>query len=231
MTDNLPQNAEKSIKKTEGLTEKEQERLSDWREKSQDMKLNYRQKIVPEDGEPANYYQPIKKEGVDHKTICDLAEADHYRLLGICNTQTTRELMANTALTIMKTKSDMPEEDIHKEMEKSLQAIESLLLEMQPKDVFEAMLCLRMISLHYMGTNELSNAVLTKSMDASNQHTIRASKLLRLWNEAKDRLDKHRKKEDQKVVVEHVHVNAGGQAIVGSVSHHGGIPQNRGGNT
>ncbi len=100
---------------------------------------------------------------------------------------------------------------------------------MEPKDSFEAMLACQMIALHYTGMRELSRANFSKGMDASNQYTSRATKVFRLWNEAKDRWDKHRKKEDQRVVVEHVHVGQGGQAIVGNIHHSGGgSPKNYG---
>ena len=44
------------------------------------------------------------------------------------------------------------------------------------------------------------------------------AKLADICTEQVEALDKHRRKGQQTVVVEHVHVNDGGQAIVGNVS-------------
>jgi len=46
-----------------------------------------------------------------------------------------------------------------------------------------------------------------------------ASKLLRTYTAQVEALAKIRRKGEQKVRVEHVHVHCGGQAIVGSISH------------
>ena len=54
-----------------------------------------------------------------------------------------------------------------------------------------------------------------------------AVKLLRLHHETLDTLEKYRGRSNQTVRVEHVHVNAGGQAIVGEV-HAGGVSKNGG---
>lgn len=44
-----------------------------------------------------------------------------------------------------------------------------------------------------------------------------AQKLLRLYLEQMKALNKHRGKSDQKVVIEHVNIAPGGQAIVGNI--------------
>lgn len=49
-----------------------------------------------------------------------------------------------------------------------------------------------------------------------------ATKLMSLFTSQKEALKKHRTGGQQKVVVEHVHVNDGGQAIVGTVNVGGG---------
>jgi len=48
-----------------------------------------------------------------------------------------------------------------------------------------------------------------------------ATKLLAIYEKQLAALDKHRGKGQQKVTVEHVQVQAGGQAIVGTVEHKG----------
>jgi len=49
-----------------------------------------------------------------------------------------------------------------------------------------------------------------------------AIKLLRLHNETIEALSRYRRGGEQKVVVQHVNVNNGGQAIVGNVEARGG---------
>ncbi len=44
----------------------------------------------------------------------------------------------------------------------------------------------------------------------------RSTKLTRLYNETVDTLSRYRRKGEQKVVVQHVNVNQGGQAMVGN---------------
>jgi len=44
-----------------------------------------------------------------------------------------------------------------------------------------------------------------------------AERLMRIYNQQVDTLNKHRGKGQQKVTVEHVTVNEGGQAVVGSL--------------
>lgn len=49
------------------------------------------------------------------------------------------------------------------------------------------------------------------------EHLDQANKLSRTWAVLLGALGKHRGKGQQKVTVEHVHVHAGGQAVVGNI--------------
>ncbi len=60
----------------------------------------------------------------------------------------------------------------------------------------------------------MSNKTLERGMNQAN-------KLSRTWATLLDALNKHRGKGQQKVTVEHVHVHAGGQAVVGNVERSG----------
>ena len=51
-----------------------------------------------------------------------------------------------------------------------------------------------------------------------------ATKMLRTFIAQMDALKKYRTGGQQKMVVEHVHVNEGGQAIVGNINQKGGKP-------
>jgi hypothetical protein len=54
-----------------------------------------------------------------------------------------------------------------------------------------------------------------------------ANKLSRTYAALLDALNRHRGKGQQKVTVEHVHVHAGGQAVVGTIQTRGGGDQSK----
>ena len=56
-----------------------------------------------------------------------------------------------------------------------------------------------------------------QTFEGRRENLSQANKLSRTYAALLDALNRHRGKGQQKVTVEHVHVNAGGQAIVGAV--------------
>ena len=108
---------------------------------------------------------------------------------------------------------------------KTAETVLAGLLALEPKDDIEGMLCSRLIVLHsqYMTfMNRATNPEATiKSVDGN---VNRATKLMRLYNETLEALMRYRRKGEQKVVVQHQHVNVGngGQAIVSGQLNHGG---------
>jgi hypothetical protein len=88
-----------------------------------------------------------------------------------------------------------------------------------PRDETEGMLAAQMIATHWLAMNMLRQAGITTMrlhlQDAGNL----AVKLLRTYTTQLEALQRYRGKAvEQKVTVEHVHVHAGGQAIVGAVT-------------
>jgi hypothetical protein len=69
-----------------------------------------------------------------------------------------------------------------------------------------------------VATRSLMTVDLLPQMEA---HERAMNKLMRTFTSQMEALRKHRNGGNQKVVVEHVHVHNGGQAIVGNVSHGG----------
>ena len=61
-----------------------------------------------------------------------------------------------------------------------------------------------------------------QTFEGRRENLNQANKLSRTWAMLLDALNKHRGKGHQKVTVEHVHVHAGGQAVVGNVVRPGG---------
>ena len=88
-----------------------------------------------------------------------------------------------------------------------------------PKDELEAMLAAQMVTTHTLAMRFLGS---TSPANFPNQvidsNLNRGTRLLRCFLMQLDGLNRHRSKGQQKMVVEHVHVHNGGQAIVGPVT-------------
>lgn len=92
----------------------------------------------------------------------------------------------------------------------------------RPADEVEGMLAAQLVALHSAGMECLRRAAITGQPEHSRQHNLSSgTKLLRSFSLTLEALNKHRGKGQQVVRVEHVQVNAGGQAIIGNVSHGG----------
>ena len=88
----------------------------------------------------------------------------------------------------------------------------------------EGMLASQMIALHNMDMDCAGRAMnKEQTFEGRDMNMRHATKLMNAFSNAVGTLDKHRGKGQQKITVEHQHVQveAGGQAIIGDV-HHGG---------
>jgi hypothetical protein len=89
---------------------------------------------------------------------------------------------------------------------------------LKPADGAEAMLAQQMVGTHSAALECLRRAALANQTFAGRDMALKhAYKLMTLYTQQLAALNKHRGKGQQKVTVEHVHVEAGGQAIVGTV--------------
>jgi hypothetical protein len=92
-----------------------------------------------------------------------------------------------------------------------------------PEDEIEGMLAIQMIGVHNMAMTIMSRTMITDQTFEGRQAGVsQATKMLRTFTAQMEALKKYRTGGEQKVIVEHVHVNEGGQAIVGTVTHGGG---------
>src|SRR4051812_38501486 len=66
-----------------------------------------------------------------------------------------------------------------------------------------------------------------QTFEGYRENLSQANKLSRTYATLVDALNRHRGKGQQKVTVEHVHVHAGGQAVVGTVEHRRGGDQSK----
>ncbi len=94
----------------------------------------------------------------------------------------------------------------------------------EPQNEAEAMLAVQMVGTHSVAMDMLSRAKQATNTDQLERFGTLATKLLRTYTTQLEALAKVRRGGAQKVVVEHVHVHAGGQAIVGSITGGRGGP-------
>jgi hypothetical protein len=88
-----------------------------------------------------------------------------------------------------------------------------------PRDATESMLAAQMIASHRAAMDCYRRASLPEQTFEGRDMNLRhAAKLSRTFADQVEALSRYRGKGQQKVVVEHVHVHAGGQAIVGHVA-------------
>ncbi len=102
-------------------------------------------------------------------------------------------------------------------------AVMTALKGIAPRDPLEGMLAAQMVATHESAMDCFRRAQIPgQTFEGRRMNLEFANKLVRSYATLVETLDKHRGKGQQVVRVEHVTVNAGGQAIVGTVSHEQG---------
>ena len=106
--------------------------------------------------------------------------------------------------------------------EASLNFMFSVVEGVQPKDEIEAMLAAQMAAAHMATMTFARRLAHVETLPQQDGAERAFNKLARTFAMQMEALKRYRTGGQQKVVVEHVTVQAGGQAIVGNVSHPGG---------
>jgi len=97
---------------------------------------------------------------------------------------------------------------------------------MKPRDELEGMLIAQAIASHNAAMECYRRAMMNEqTFEGRHENLKQAEKLSRTYAALVEALDRHRGKGQQRITVEHVNVQAGGQAIVGSVTSGGGTGQ------
>jgi len=92
-----------------------------------------------------------------------------------------------------------------------------------PKDELEGMIAAQLLAAHNAAMECYRRAMIgEQTFEGRSEALSQANKLSRTYAVLLDALNRHRGKGQQKVTVEHVHVQAGGQAVVGTVETPGG---------
>jgi hypothetical protein len=107
--------------------------------------------------------------------------------------------------------------------DRQLRATCAALVGIGPTDELEGMMAAQLIAAHNAAMECYRRAMLgEQTFEARRENLNQANKLSRTWATLLEALNRHRGKGHQKVTVEHVHVHAGGQAVVGMVATPGG---------
>jgi hypothetical protein len=108
----------------------------------------------------------------------------------------------------------LSEEETHLRLARAIELYEGL----GPSDTGEAMLAQQMVGTHQAAMECLRRAMIpNQTFEGRNAALKQAAQLMALYDKQLRTLQKSKGKGQQKVTVEHVHVEAGGQAIVGNV--------------
>lgn len=94
------------------------------------------------------------------------------------------------------------------------------------QDSLEGLLMAQMVGVHNLAMEFMKRALRGEDTDHVEMNVNRANKCLRTFTAQVETLNRHRGKGQQKMIVEHVHVHEGGQAIVGVVDGQGGLKGN-----
>jgi hypothetical protein len=95
----------------------------------------------------------------------------------------------------------------------------ALLEGIDPQDAVEGMLAVQMVTAHNAAMQCMRVATVEgQSPQAVEANINRATKLMRTYTAQVEALNRHRSKARQTMIVKHVHVHEGGQAIVGNLS-------------
>ena len=114
----------------------------------------------------------------------------------------------------------LPKDDIQEWQQR---AIAAALVGIGPRDELEGMMAAQLLAAHNAAMECYRRAMLKEqTFEGRRENLNQANRLSRTYAALLEALNRHRGKGQQKVTVEHVHVHAGGQAVVGMVETPGG---------
>ncbi len=128
------------------------------------------------------------------------------------------DLLANQAARALWLSQSDPETQ-----DKQLRGTVAALIGIGPKDELEGMMAAQLVAAHNAAMECYRRATIDKqTFEGRRESWNQANKLSRTYTTLLEALNRYRRKGQQKVTVEHVHVHSGGQAMVGVVSTPGG---------
>jgi hypothetical protein len=144
--------------------------------------------------------------------------------VGGSNSDSWNNLLASQAVASLWTKHS-DEEQKREQSEGTISA----LIAVGPRDELEGMMAAQLIAAHNAAMECYRRAMLPEqTLEGRRENLSQANKLSRTYTILLEALNRNRGKGHQKVTVEHVHVHAGGQAVVGMVDGGGGATKIKG---
>jgi hypothetical protein len=103
-----------------------------------------------------------------------------------------------------------------------LDAVIAIVSGQRPKNELEAMIVSQMAVTHALIMRSFGNLNRSDNIQQQDSNALTIARLTKAFASQVDALAKLRRGGEQRVVVEHVHIHSGAQAIVGTVTHTGG---------
>jgi hypothetical protein len=162
--------------------------------------------------QPPKFRQAPDKPSIVHEGDLALVQAGLSESLGTTDPDLTGLLLRQ--IGDVAPYSGMPQAAV---LNASLAALHGI----KPEDPLESMLATQMIAVHHLAMN-YAGRMASVGLDGGIDHIERAAKLMRVFSTQVETLVRYRSRGQQRVVVEHVNIEAGGQAVVGIVNGRGG---------
>ncbi len=120
----------------------------------------------------------------------------------------------------------MPAELSDEERLQHTRAAIAALRGIKPRDEVEGMLATQMVATHAAAMECLRRSMIQEQKFEGRDNNLRhAAKLLSIFAKQLETLNRNRGKGQQKITIEHVNVEAGGQAMVGHIESHAKQPR------
>jgi hypothetical protein len=161
-------------------------------------------------------FEALKKVGIKHVSKSDLIVWHGPRAsVIVAHHLHPSAHLATYLLHQISNVEDPPGLKLYQQINAMIAAIDGI----GPKDELESLLAVQMVSVHNLAMEFMKQTVRNnQTIEGVDVSTNRAVRLMRVFLEQVEALNRHRGKgQQQNIVVEHVNVNSGGQAIVGSV--------------
>jgi hypothetical protein len=157
-----------------------------------------------------------KPRGKEPKTLVADDPADQkgrLKNIGGSKSDQWNNILANQVMQALWLKNSTAEE-----RDKQLSATVAALVGIAPRDELEGMIAAQLVAAHNAAMECYRRAMIgEQSFEGRRENLSQANKLSRSYATLLEALNRHRGKGQQKVTVEHVHVHAGGKAVVGMV--------------
>lgn len=167
---------------------------------------------------PVPTLKVTKKNGRDHVRIDHPNDAVGFTLLmeavGTANADFAQGLL--TQITNIASQGPDVDED-------KSNFVLSVIAGIEPRDQVEAMLAAQMAAVHLASMTFARRLAHVDNIQQQDSAEKAFNKLTRTFTSQVEALKRYRSKGEQRVIVERVTVQSGGQAIVGNVEHGGGV--------